>query len=177
MPTPPNLLRAIVLPAILIACALPGAAQTQADWTGYYMIARGKDLAGFKPVNLNLDQVVADHLQPWAKAKMLATDGVADDPGGVCQPSGIFRFPSNAGRFLWLPTADKILIVYGMQALNTAGVQRVYLNGPHPKNLLPTWNGDWIGHWEGDTLVVDTTALTTSPGCTPTGNRTPKKPT
>src|SRR5208282_6078287 len=99
---------------------------------------------------------VADHLQPWAKAKMLATDGVADDTGAACQPSGIFRFPPNAGRFLWLPTTDKILIVYGMQALNTAGVQRVYLNRQHPKNLPPAWNGDSIGHWEGDRLVVDT---------------------
>jgi citrate lyase synthetase len=30
------------------------------------------------------------------------------------------------------------------------------LNRGHPKNLLPTWNGDSIGHWEGDTLVADT---------------------
>jgi hypothetical protein len=40
--------------------------------------------------------------------------------------------------------------------LNTAGVRRIYLNRQHPRNLLPTWNGDSIGHWDGDTLVVDT---------------------
>jgi hypothetical protein len=27
--------------------------------------------------------------------------------------------------------------------------------GPHPSDLDPTWYGDSIGHWEGDTLVVD----------------------
>ena len=30
------------------------------------------------------------------------------------------------------------------------------MNREHPRNLLPTWNGHSIGHWEGDTLVVDT---------------------
>ena len=26
----------------------------------------------------------------------------------------------------------------------------------HPKNLEPTWMGNSVGHWEGDTLVIDT---------------------
>ena len=28
--------------------------------------------------------------------------------------------------------------------------------GPHPADPDPTWMGDSVGHWEGDTLVVDT---------------------
>lgn len=31
--------------------------------------------------------------------------------------------------------------------------------GPHQVDLDPTWMGDSIGHWEGDTLVVDTVAF------------------
>jgi hypothetical protein len=60
------------------------------DWTGYYVMARGKDLAGLKP-NVNLDQLITAHLQPWARGKMESTDGVADDTGQVCLPNGPFR--------------------------------------------------------------------------------------
>jgi hypothetical protein len=37
--------------------------------------------------------------------------------------------------------------------------QTIYMDGrPHPKEAydLPTWFGHSVGHWEGDTLVVDT---------------------
>ncbi len=127
------------------------------DWTGFYTLARAKDLAGtgFKAIapDYDLDKLIVAHLQPWAKAKMQATDGEADDTGAVCKADGVFRFPPFAGRFLWLPAPGKIVVVYG--EINTAGVRRIYLDREHPKNLLPTWNGDSIGHWEGDTLVVD----------------------
>jgi hypothetical protein len=39
---------------------------------------------------------------------------------------------------------------------NIHSYRQIFLDGrPHPKNLDPTWYGDSIGHWEGDTLVVD----------------------
>jgi len=150
-----------------IACAqypaeaLPATKSTiqSSDWTGYYQIAlTPKALGDFKPIHPNLDRVIGDYLQPWAKLKLAATNGVADDVGQVCLPDGLFRYPGFAGTFLWLATPDKVVLVYGQ--INTAGVQRIYLDRhQHPRNLLPTWNGDSIGHWEGDTLFVDTTGF------------------
>jgi hypothetical protein len=32
----------------------------------------------------------------------------------------------------------------------------VRLNAQHPKDPMPTWFGDSVGNWEGDTLVIDT---------------------
>jgi hypothetical protein len=126
-----------------------------AEWAGFYrMVTAEKDLAGFQPINPWLPVVIAPRLQPWARAKMEATDGVADDTGQICQPVGMLRLTGFAGGFLWLPARDKVLIAYS--PIELGGIQRVYLNRTHPRNLLPTWNGDSVGYWEGDTLVVDT---------------------
>lgn len=38
-------------------------------------------------------------------------------------------------------------------------VRRIYLNKEHPKDVKPTYHGHSVGHWEGNTLVVDTVAL------------------
>lgn len=130
---------------------------TAPDWTGYYALASARDLAGtsFKQdfPNEALNNLIIPHLQPWAKARMEATDGVADDTGQVCLPDGIFRYPNMAGRFLWLHQPDRIVMVFGL--INTAGVRRIYLDRPHPKNPLPTWNGHSIARWDGATLIVD----------------------
>jgi len=134
------------------------APETHVDWTGYYTLANRTELAG---VGLKqdapgeaLNNLIIPHLQPWAKARMQATDGVADDTGQVCLPDGIFRYPSMAGRFLWLEERGRIVMVF--DNINTAGVRRIYLDAPHPKNPIPSWNGHSIGRWEGGTLLVDT---------------------
>ena len=35
-------------------------------------------------------------------------------------------------------------------------IRRVYLDVPHSTNPKPSWYGESVGHYEGDTLVVDT---------------------
>lgn len=126
------------------------------DWTGFYMLAGARDLAGLKVVTPNLNKTVVDHLQPWAKLKMETSNGDADDTGAVCMAAGILRAPGSpfSSAFSVLPSRDKVIMPYW--EINTSRVRRIYLNRQHPKNLTPTWNGDSIGRWEDDTLVVDT---------------------
>jgi hypothetical protein len=160
----PTAVAPLAFTAILACCAPCLVAQARPEtphpaWTGYYRIVRGAELGDLKPISPDLDDVVIAHLQPWAREKMETTNGVADDTGAVCQPFGLFLYPPFAqnSSFIWLPTPEKIVIVYGPLQINTTGVQRIYLDrARHPANLLPAWNGDSIGHWEGDTLVVDT---------------------
>ena len=42
-------------------------------------------------------------------------------------------------------------------------VRRVRMNVRHPKNLMPSWQGDSVGHYEGDTLVIDTVGIKVAP--------------
>ena len=43
---------------------------------------------------------------------------------------------------------------------STAAYREVYLDGrPLPVNPNPTWNGYSTGHWEGDTLVIETNGI------------------
>ena len=50
-------------------------------------------------------------------------------------------------------TADTVMILVEM----VHDVRIIRMNGTHPPAGVRQWLGDSVGHWEGDTLVVDTT--------------------
>jgi len=69
-----------------------------------------------------------------------------------CLPNGmpqIMRQPYPI-EFIYSPGRVTIFIESYSQA------RRIYIDGQFPKNPEPLFNGNSIGHWEGDTLVVDT---------------------
>ena len=37
------------------------------------------------------------------------------------------------------------------------------MNQPHPAHVTPSWYGDSVGHYEGDTLVIDTVGIKVGP--------------
>jgi hypothetical protein len=91
-------------------------------------------------------------LAPWGEAKFKTANPETNDPNLGCLPTGVPRL-----MFVPLPleivqTPARVVIIHeGVQAL-----REIYLNRPHPKDLDPTFSGDSVGKWEGDTLVVDT---------------------
>jgi hypothetical protein len=54
---------------------------------------------------------------------------------------------------------DKITILYS----KTYEVRHVRMTQPHPAQVIPLWNGDPVGRYEGDTLVIDTVGLKVGP--------------
>jgi hypothetical protein len=42
-------------------------------------------------------------------------------------------------------------------------VRRVRMNQPHPAQVTPSWYGDSVGHYESDTLVIDTVGFKIGP--------------
>src|ERR1700730_1080622 len=60
--------------------------------------------------------------------------------------------------FAMLPTAGgDITILYD----GNMNVRRIRMNGTHPAKLPPSPTGDSVGHWEGDTLDIDTIGVRT----------------
>lgn len=51
---------------------------------------------------------------------------------------------------------DRMIVMVGQEM---EMVRRIYMNAEHPKNVKPTYFGDSVGHWEGDTLIVDTVGI------------------
>ena len=58
-----------------------------------------------------------------------------------------------------LQEPDKITILY----FNDHEVRHVRMNEPHPAQVTPSWYGDSVGHYEGDTLVIDTVGVKIGP--------------
>jgi hypothetical protein len=115
----------------------------------------------------NYDQLVGDYnspiLQPWAAAVVkrfgeMSLAGITfPNPSNQCWPAPL-PFVYKLGTIQIMQQPDRITILYG--GYNNE-VRRVRLNEPHPKSPKPSWYGDSVGHYEGDTLVIDTVAVKT----------------
>ena len=98
-------------------------------------------------------------LQPWA-AKLRAerkAAGSKDNPDAHCLPMGLMQFHEHPQPRKMLQTPDLLVILYE----GNAGVRQIFTDGRAlPKNdPQPWWYGYSVGHWEGDTLVVETAGL------------------
>jgi hypothetical protein len=100
--------------------------------------------------------------QPWALAKlksMTITEASLADAGVNCDPEGV------PGMFLMSSHPYPIKIVQTTKEFIQMNEFRnnfriVPLDGrPHQKDPDPTYTGDAVGHWEGDTLVIDVIGL------------------
>jgi hypothetical protein len=78
----------------------------------------------------------------------------SSEPAVKCFPPGVPRIYVNGPlpmEFFQVP--GRVIMIFEYDHF----VREIYTDGrEHPKDLNPTWMGDAIGHYEGDTLVVDT---------------------
>lgn len=97
--------------------------------------------------------------QEWAKALYDYRRNNEFEPHTRCKPSGGSRqFVTPYGtEIVEMPEAKRILI-FDIGGPHTFRI--IYVDGStHPKDLVPSYYGDSRGHWEGDTLVVETTGF------------------
>jgi hypothetical protein len=118
---------------------------------------------GTPPVALfwNIGRGFQDGLpfQPWARdtLKQRMADNSKDNPDAWCLPMGLMQLHNHGMPRKIVQTQELIVIMYE----GNYGLRQIFLDGrPLPNNdPQPWWYGYSIGHWEGDTLVVETTGF------------------
>ena len=102
------------------------------------------------------------NIKPWAKEIMKRENDKALS-GGVpfawrqsCMPAGVPGFMMAVVEPIhFVQTPKEVTMIFS----GDAQVRHIYLNVPHSTNLQPSWYGKSVGHYEGDTLVVDTIGM------------------
>ena len=75
----------------------------------------------------------------------------------LCWPMGVPGVMTMADPVLFLQSRDQVTILYQ----RTQHARHIHLNVPHSENSNLDWFGESVGHYEGNTLVIDTIALDT----------------
>jgi hypothetical protein len=103
------------------------------------------------------------NLKPWVKERMkkdneeVLAGKIGFTPRSSCRPAGVPGFMS-FGRFTpinFIQSAKEVVIVFE----SDQQTRRVFLDVPHSENPQPSWYGESVGHYEGDTLVIDTIGM------------------
>ena len=109
----------------------------------------------------DLNSEAARNLMPWAiealkKQNALTLVGRNGETRQArCWETGVPDI-HEAPQSLYFIQTPKVIVMY-----QGGRVRHVYMNVPHSKNVTPSWYGESVGHYEGDTLVVDTIGLNT----------------
>jgi hypothetical protein len=128
-------------------------AEGKPDFSGMWQNPRAK---GQRGENTNFDRSLMAPLKPGGESFLEPRTGDPrhDDPRGFCFPSG---FPSNmlaAYPIQIVQSRDTMVIVHEFMRMTRI----IPLDGrPHHEDIEPTYFGDSVGHWEDNTLVIDST--------------------
>jgi hypothetical protein len=97
-----------------------------------------------------ISQLKPGEIKPWAQAlfNQREEDLFRDSPGIQCLPSG---FVGGLAKIVQTPG---LIVMLGEDLT----YRQIFLDGRElPKDLNPAWMGYSVGHWDGDTLVVEST--------------------
>ncbi len=104
------------------------------------------------------------NLKPWVKERMkkdtddiLARKKPAFSAQSSCWPAGVPFFMGYGGPdpLVFIQTPKQVRIMWR----EDNQTRRIAMDAPHSTNPKPSWYGESVGHYEGDTLVVDTIGL------------------
>lgn len=128
------------------------------DWGGIWFVEFRIGGGGSPPPQPQLKGEYLERLEQWRK-DIVANNGLEPRPRGNCSPPGmprIMMLGQYPYEFLFTPGRVTVNQEAWMQT------RTIWTDGRrHPplEELDPTFMGHSIGHWEGDTLVVDTIGI------------------
>jgi hypothetical protein len=139
-----------------------GPGPVQQDPTRPYVTNDEFRVTGRQPTQ-QLADLSAPILQPWAREvvrkrnEIVLSGKAASTPQASCWPIGVpgflLRPMTQAMYFIQTPKVV-VMILSSKQE-----VRHIYLTDKHSANVKPSWYGESIGHYDGDTLVVDTIGI------------------
>jgi hypothetical protein len=142
-----------LLPAALFAvAAAPQPAATVAghpDMSGVYMMRGGQPASTPYQLTEQGRAIQARNL------KAIADGDPEIDTALKCLPTGFPRMLFGPLPFYFLQTPRAVGVVAETDPL----ARLIYLDAEHRRDYWPTYMGDSVGHWEGDTLLIDTVKL------------------
>lgn len=93
---------------------------------------------------------------PWGADNWKTYDPANGDYTGTCLPFGLIRSMNSPHPMQIIQNSKYVALLYEQNTW----FHVVPIDGrDHPKDVEPTWFGNSVGRWEGDTLVVDTTGF------------------
>jgi hypothetical protein len=104
----------------------------------------------------DLTSEAAKNLMPWAVQALEKQNALAlaerngETRQARCWALGVPDIHEAPQPLYFIQTPKEIVMYQGHR------LRHVYMNVPHSQNLIPSWYGESVGHYEGDTLVVDT---------------------
>jgi hypothetical protein len=101
------------------------------------------------------------NIKQWAKDLMkkdndeVLAGKTAYTPGSSCKPYGVPAIWNSGGPFFFMQTPKEVVIISETDRF----ARHIYLNASHAADLKPSYYGESVGHYEGDTLVADTIGM------------------
>lgn len=144
--------------AALAAAGPAPAAQSLPDWSGIWIRDGNTNYDPSVPVGGRQRPPLTPEYEKIYQSRLdaAAAGRPIGDPTANCFPSGMPRVMRNPYPFEFVVTPK---VVYTLHEQNIAGTRRIFTDGrKHPTgdDASDTYLGHSIGHWEGETLVVDT---------------------
>jgi hypothetical protein len=113
--------------------------------------------------NYRVGDLSNPNVKQWAKDIMKKDNDevlkgkIAFTPGQSCVPWGVPAVSLSGGPFFFIQTPK---VVYLIEE-GDRQTRRIYMNVLHSANPKPSWYGESVGKYEGDTLVIDTIGMNT----------------